>query len=87
MVKLYVRHTVADFAKWKPVYEGHEATRKKFGEKKEDVFTSTSNPNDVLIVFEWESKGQAQDFLEKSDLKEVMEKAGVVSQPEVKFAD
>jgi quinol monooxygenase YgiN len=87
MVNLYVRHLVADFAKWKPVYDGHESTRKEFGEKRSEVFTSTTNPNDVLLVFEWESRDRAQEFLETSNLKEVMESAGVVSQPEVKFVD
>ena len=31
MTHILVRHQVADFAKWKPVYDGHLAARQKAG--------------------------------------------------------
>jgi hypothetical protein len=34
MIKIYIRQKVADFAKWKIVYDEYDATRKKFGGKK-----------------------------------------------------
>ena len=87
MIKMYVRHTVADFAKWKAVYDEHDATRKKFGAKKSEVFTNSQNPNGILVVLEWGSKEQATNFLEKSDIKEIMKQGGVMGPPEISYAE
>jgi hypothetical protein len=87
MVKMYVRHNVADFSKWKPVYDEHEAARKQFGCKKADVFTNTQNPNEVIAVLEWENKDQALQFGASPSLKEVLQRSGVVSVPEVSFVE
>ena len=87
MVKGYVRHKVADFSKWKTVYDQHDAIRKQFGCKKSEVFTNTQNPNEVLVVTEWDSKEQAAKFDSSANLKEAMQNAGVVSTPEFSFAE
>ena len=87
MIKMYVRQTVADFAKWKAVYDEHDATRKKFGAKKSEAFTNSQNPKEVLVVIEMDNKEQAKNFLEKSDIKEAMERAGVIGAPEISFAE
>ena len=45
------------------------------------------NPNDVLIVMQWESKEQAEKFDTSANLKETMQHAGVSSVPEFSFAE
>jgi hypothetical protein len=85
MVKMYVRHTVADFAAWKKVFDEHEVTRKSFGAKKSEAFRNSDNGNEVIAIVEWDSKEQAKDFMEKSDLKSIMEHGGVLSAPEINF--
>ncbi len=85
MIKMTVRHKVADFAKWKPVYDQHDAVRKQFGCQADEVFTSVKNPNDVLVVLQWESKDQAMKFGQSPTLREAEERGGVVSEPEVAF--
>lgn len=87
MVKGYVRHKVADFDKWKAVYDQHDSTRKEFGCKKSEVFRNAQNPNEVLVVTEWENKEQAAKFDESASLKTAMQNAGVVSVPEFSFAE
>jgi quinol monooxygenase YgiN len=87
MIKVYVRHKVADFAKWKPAFDQHDATRKQFGCKNAEVFTNSQNPNEVLAVLEWDSKEQAKKFDESANLKEVMQHAGVISAPEFTFSE
>ena len=87
MIKMYVRHQVADFGKWKSVYDGHDATRKQFGCKKAEVFTNAQNPNEILAVLDWDTKEQAIKFGQSSSLKEAEERGGVTSIPEVSFAD
>jgi quinol monooxygenase YgiN len=87
MVTNYVRHEVADFARWKVAFDQHDATRRQFGCKKSEVFTNVQDPNNVLIVLEWESREHAAKFDASVDLKETMQHAGVISAPEFSFAE
>ncbi len=84
---MYVRHTVADFAKWKPIYEDNEATRKKFGAKKADAFANIKNPNEIIVVSEWDNKEQATKFAESSDLKERLKQAGIKGAPNISYSE
>jgi len=87
MVKMYVRHTVADFAKWKTIFDEHDSTRKSFGAKKSEAFTNSANPNEIIAVIDWDNKEQAKNFMEKSNLKAIMEHGGVLTAPEISFAE
>jgi hypothetical protein len=87
MIKMTVRHKVADFKTWKPVFDQHDAVRKQFGCKGGDVFANVQNPNDVLVVLQWDSKEQAIKFGQSPGLKEAEERGGVLSVPEVSFAE
>jgi hypothetical protein len=85
MTHLLVRHNVADFAKWKPVYDAHLAARQKAGLREKNLLRSINNPNEVVLLFEAEDLTRAQAFSESSDLREAMQKAGVVGKPEILF--
>jgi hypothetical protein len=47
---MLVRHKVADFAKWKAVYDAHASAREKAGLKEEHLLRSIDNPNEVTRV-------------------------------------
>ena len=85
MTHLLVRHNVADFAKWKPVYDAHLAARQKAGLREKNLLRSINNPNEVVLLFEAEDLTRAQAFSESPDLREAMQKAGVVGKPEILF--
>ena len=84
-VTIVVRHTVANFDKWKVGYDGHENVRKKFGWTNATVMTDAADPTHVTIVGKVKSLAQAKDFTKAPSLKEVMQKAGVTSAPDVTF--
>ena len=85
MTHLLVRHKVADFTKWKPVYDGHQAMRQKAGLREKNLLRSIDNPNEVILLFEAEDLKRAQAFTESSDLREAMQKAGVIGKPDILF--
>lgn len=85
MTHILVRHQVADFAKWKPIYDGHLAARQKAGLQEKNLLRSINNPNEVVLLFEAEDLPRAQAFSESSDLREAMQKAGVVGKPDILF--
>jgi hypothetical protein len=80
-----VRHKVADFDKWKPVYDTHVSARQKAGLKEEHLFRNADDPNEVLLLFSAEDIDKAKTFTASDDLRQAMEKAGVSDRPDVYF--
>jgi len=85
MTHLLVRHNVADFAKWKPVYDAHLTARQNAGLREKNLLRSVDNPNEVVLLFKAEDLRRAQAFTESSDLRDAMQKAGVVGKPDILF--
>ena len=69
MTHLLVRHNVADFAKWKPVYDAHLAARQNAGLQERNLLRSVDNPNEVVLLFEAEDLKKAQAFTETTYLR------------------
>jgi hypothetical protein len=84
---LLVRHKVADFAKWKPVYDAHLSTRQKAGLKEKYLFRNADAPNEVLLLFSVEDVDKAKAFAASDDLRQAMEKSGVSDKPDVYFLE
>jgi heme-degrading monooxygenase HmoA len=76
-----------DYAKWKPIYEEHGATRKANGSKGAHLFRNADNPNEVIILFEWDDLSNAKKFAQSEDLIKTMQKAGVSDKPDIYFLD
>jgi len=87
MFKIFVRHTLEDYSKWKPLFDAHADVRKKYGSTGYSVFAGVENPNDVLVEIVWENKEGAMEFLHDPTLKATMEKAGVIGIPEFSFTE
>jgi len=85
MMHMLIRHKVADFAKWKPVYDAHLSSRQKAGLKEEHLFRNADDPNEVLLLFSVEDLDKAKTFIASDDLRQAMEKAGVSDKPDVYF--
>jgi len=84
---LLVRHKVEDYDAWKPLYDAHGATRKASGSQGARLFRSASDPNELVILFEWDSLDNARAFAQSDDLRQTMQRAGVADQPDVYFLD
>jgi heme-degrading monooxygenase HmoA len=87
MAQFLVHHKVEDYNKWKPFFDQHSAFRAQNGSKGGKIFRSSNNPNEVFILFEWDSIANAQKFAQSDSLKETMQKAGVQGMPEVHFIE
>jgi hypothetical protein len=83
MVRLFVRHKVEDYAKWRKAYDDFEETRTKMGEIGDWVFQLDGDPNDVTVIHDFDSVEQANAFKSSSELREVMSNAGVAGTPDV----
>lgn len=83
MIHVAIRHKVKDFAVWKAAFDGHEETRRSAGCLSAQLFQVADDPNNVILLTEWESAEKVQAFMDSSDLKEVMESSGVIETPSI----
>lgn len=86
MISVSVRHTVADYAKWRPIFDADQAKVRASGATGAgQVYRDRTNPNDVTVMFEWDSAENAEKFMHSPALTETMKTAGVTGKPEVRF--
>ena len=86
MINFSVRHTVADYAKWRASFDAHESMRRAGGSTGVfQVYRDLENPNLITVMAEWDNAESAQKFASNPALKAAMEEAGVTSMPEVHF--
>jgi hypothetical protein len=85
---LFVKHTVSDYTTWKPVYDGLGPVRKeKFGILGASVHRDINDPNTIVITHRFNDAQTAMAFANSDDLRSAMGNAGVISQPELWFAN
>lgn len=82
---MIIRHRVEDFAKWKLMFDEHGSTRKISRSKGGHLFQNADDPNEVLILFEWDDLKKARQFTQSNDLRETMKRAGVSDKPDIYF--
>ena len=87
MIHVIIRHKVADYGRWKEVFDAHLSTRKANGEIAFRLFLSVEDPRDVTLVMDWDGLDRARRFAASEDLKQAMQKAGVVGEPEIRFLE
>lgn len=83
MVRLFVRHTVADYAKWRKVYDAFHAKRLPMGVTDHAVYRAVDNPNDVTVWHDFADAKSAQAFMGSQELRAAMSEAGVSGPPTV----
>jgi len=87
MPYLICRHKVADFAAWKPSFDDHLHARKAAGFKGEQVLRSVDDPNEVVLLFEVTDLDRARELAHSEDVKNVMQKGGVIDTPDFYFLE
>ena len=85
MIPIIIRHKVKDYSTWKSAFDSFAEYRKTSGEKSYRILHPSTDPNDLVLFFEWESTEKAETFLQSSELRTTMERAGVAESPKVEF--
>ena len=85
---LFVKHTVKDYDSWKRVYDGLGPVRQeKFSVSSASVHRDSNDPNTIVVTHRFNDAPTAMAFANSDELKSAMGNAGVISQPELWFAD
>ena len=85
MAGMLIQHKVKDFSAWKKVFDSVAGLRASSGELSTQIYHDASDPNDLTLVFKWDSVANAQKFAHSPELHAAMEKAGVASPPSIHF--
>jgi hypothetical protein len=80
-----IRHKVRNFTAWKEGFDAHAPRRADAGLSDQHVLRSIRAPNDVVVLLEAQDLGRAQAFAESADLRDTMQKFGVIGEPDVCF--
>ena len=84
---MLIRHKVRDFSAWKRGYDAHLPKRVEAGLTEKYLFRGAHEPNEVILLFEAKDLNRAKTFAESTDLKETMQKVGVVDKPDIYFVN
>jgi quinol monooxygenase YgiN len=85
MASMIVTHKVKDFSTFKKTFDSVIDLRKSNGEISDRIYRDASDPNELTLIFNWNSLANAQKYAHSPELKAAMDKAGVVGIPEIHF--
>lgn len=86
MATLFVRHTVADYAAWRRIFDDFAPTQEALGVTDKAVYRAADNANDITVTHEFATLESAKSFAGSPELKAAMHDAGVTSAPTIWFA-
>ena len=87
MPYVLVRHKVEDYTTWKPMFDEGEQGRRALGSKGGYVFHNADDANEVFILMEVTDLEQARQAAHSEGMRQSMQRAGVVDQPDLYFLE
>ncbi len=73
MAYVLIEHRVGDFATFKQVYLDDSERRARLGSRGGLVYRVADDPDNVIIVLEWDTLEHARDFAGSLELEQAME--------------
>lgn len=87
MPYLFVHEKIADYAKWRQVYDGLTATKSARGFVATHVLRNTADAKEIVILETWRTLEEAKSWGQSQELRAAMKEAGVLPTPVVLFLD
>jgi hypothetical protein len=84
---LVVKHKVANYAKWKIIYDSHDSVRLAYGLHNYVVARGADDSNMVMVALKMDDVAKAKAFTALADLKATMQKGGVIGAPSFNYMD
>jgi hypothetical protein len=83
MAKVIVQHRVTDYDRWLTVYIEHGDVRRRHGGTGHTITRAAGDPNNLVVVNEFDTLAGATAFSQDPTLPEAMARAGVDGMPQV----
>ena len=85
MVRMMIRHSVREYAKWRRAYNGFDRERRRMGVKGHAVYRNTGRASEITVTHDFANLTKARAFSKSRRLREVMKGAGVRGKPAIWF--
>ena len=85
MPYLLIRQKVADYQQWKSAFDARSLTRQAYGSRGGQLFRNVADPNELVMLLEWDVLERARQFAQSEEMREVMLRVGVVDHPDISF--
>ena len=76
MVYVLGKLNVENYETWKTFFDKRSDTRKESGSKEAHLFRNSDDPNEVLILFIWDTKENARKYMDSENLRKYLKNAG-----------
>lgn len=83
MAYLLAKAPVEEFDAWKSAFEGFDSFRTEHGQLGYQVFQSAHDPDEIVVLFEWDENEDPKAFFESEAMRERMAQAGVKGKPDL----
>jgi len=85
MATLVIKHSVADYAAWRAVYDAGQALRSKHGGNGGRILHEDGDHNALLVLIDFPSVEAAKTFAGEPELASAMQNAGVTGPPTIGY--
>jgi len=79
------RQKVADFEKWKQVFDSHAAAQSESGLQVQHVWRNIDNSHEVFMLFQVTDLTKAKAFVTSPDVPRAQEESGALEYPDIYF--
>ena len=83
MTYLLGKAAVEDFEAWESAFHRFDSFRTDHGQEGYQVFQSVDEPNDAVVLFEWDDDKDPRAFFRSEGMRERLAEAGLKGQPEL----
>ena len=83
MATIILNHHVKDYSNWKEQFDKDADFRNSLGLKEVKVGIKSDDSEHVYIILETDNFMSIEDFISDPDLKDKMDKSGVIGPPDI----
>jgi hypothetical protein len=84
---MVMQFKVADFAKWKPMYESRDSIRHSYGLSNYIVGRGLDDPNMAIVFLKMEDASKAKELTASQGMKDRMKEAGVTGKASFQYLE
>lgn len=81
MVRIFLRHMVADYEIWRQHYDAFFIERRKMGVLTDTVFRNADDDHEITVTHDFDSLDEARRFVSPRQLREIKSVNGKESDP------
>lgn len=78
---------VKDYNQFKKEFDAAQDLLRSFGCKQSTINRDVDNPNQLLIIHEFENLQRAREFYKSPEFQQCIAKAGIVGKPDLMFLE